>query len=707
MKEGVKILTKYVRSVVVSWSIIISFMYSYRVHKAAHHTFIFMTGCLFKNLIVTLLKSIRMMIIGTLICLIILTSQCVHSKVIIVNSNDGNDSVECCVNGTCTCSSLSTALLNIDNNTIINITSESIALNNTTTMGSSKLTNITITGSNVTIMCNNSGSVYCESCDDVIIEGITWDRCGDPNGTNIAGVTFNGTSNISLVNCTFQHSQLPAVSLFGVSYYIFIHSCYFLSNIPLGENVAGVLNISRESSQSLSSHSNITVTITVNEGYFYNTTSPGLPSLNVYINDTSVENCSIFVNKTKFISNQAIFYLKTEISKSIIIQLTEMLAFNNSHYMGLGVIANLISATNDVFLSIISSNFNGNNGSNVWCDISGNTITVSINNSSFTDSKHGEIAMKVPTVYISTNASKASEIMFQGVQVTNNVIEVLPAPADPEFDVTGSISILAIRGDVNITMYMVNFTSNQYLGLNGGALVVVLPCENGIAHSILISRCNFVNNNSPSYGAALYIDTRNHNDNIQIINTIFDQNVGGSAVYLKGFMYPLQRTHAVNHKQPVIIKSSNFTNNTGSSIYLSSCDVELSGNLLFRNNTAENGGAMYVDQETTVTINDNATVKFIANTAKVNGGAIYVSLVCKHVQNGLYKIINTFNGGSNNAIFINNSAGIVDNSLYFNVPRPLMIVQSGNVQCIEILMTITVFYIYHVSSNIFDQLMVK
>ena len=67
---------------------------------------------------------------------------------------------------------------------------------------SGKLTNITITGSNVTIICSNSGSVYCESCDHVMIdhEGIIWDRprCSNPrpNGTNIAGVTFNGTSNI-------------------------------------------------------------------------------------------------------------------------------------------------------------------------------------------------------------------------------------------------------------------------------------------------------------------------------------------------------------------------------------------------------------------------------------------------------------------------------------------------------------------------------
>ena len=170
------------------------------------------------------------------------------------------------------------------------------------------------------------------------------------------------------------------------------------------------------------------------------------------------------------------------------------------------------------------------------------------------------------------------------------------------------------------------------MGLVGGALAIVLSYENGIFHNILITGCNFVSNRSPSYGAALYIDTRNDH-NIQIVNTTFDQNIGGSAVYLRSFV---QQHNPINHNHPVIIKSSNFTNNIGSSIYLSSRDVKLSGNLLFKNNTAENGGAMYVDQETTVTIDDEATVKFIANTAKVNGGAIFVNLVCSHIYNGVY-----------------------------------------------------------------------
>ena len=400
------------------------------------------------------------MIIGTLVCWIILTNHClcVHSKVIIVNSNNGNDSTECCVNGTCTCSSLSTALLNIDNNTIINITSESVALNNTTTMGSGKLTNITITGSNVTVMCNNSGSVYCESCDDVMIEGITWDRCGDPNGTNIAGVTFNGISNISLINCTFQLSQLLAVSLLLVS------------------------------------------------------------------NNNVIQGC-------------------------------------------------------------------------------------------------------------------------------NN------------------------RGETSINMFMVNFISNQYTGLVGGALTVILPYENGANHCILLTRCNFVSNRSPSYGAALYIDTRNGNDNIQIVNTSFDQNEGASVVYLQGFLHSLVPPAPlnINYNQAVKIDTSNFTNNIGSALYLSSCNATFSGNLLFRNNTAESGGAMYVEQKTTVTIDDNATVQFINNTAKIHGGAIYVDLMCSLTFGGMYQIINTFQGGAKNSKFINNSARIADNSLYFNVPRPIVV----------------------------------
>ena len=606
------------------------------------------------------------MIINTLICLIILISDCGHSKMIIVNSNNG-DNTECCVNGECVCSSLSTALLNIDNNTIINITSESVALNNTTTMGSGKLTNITITGSNVTIMCNNSGSVYCESCDDVMIEGITWDRCGDPSGAIIAGVTFNGTSNISLVNCTFQHSQSPAVSLLGVSDVILIQGCNFLSCKVFGFSVLKITRI-----PSLFSNNSINITVTLNKIYFDNITCTAAPSLNIDIDDSSVTNCNIIFEKIRFISNQIIFILHVKVLEFIDIQLIEISAFNNTNHFQSVAVINSSSVSGDVFLSVISSNFTGNNGSNLCCLTRGNRITAMIYNSNFTYSKDpgSHSATIVSPLYISFAASKKSKVLLYRLQLNNNVIAILPASS--HIDVSGAVSIVATSGDFILKVYMVNFTSNNNEGRDGGALTVLLPYDSNCTHNIYIERCNFVANKSPGYGAALYIDTKKKDNNLEIAKTLFDKNDAGySVVYLRGFLHK-----CYNLPCPVvIINTSNFTNNIGSSLYLSSCDVRLSENLLFENNTAENGAAMYVDQETTVTIDDKTTVKFINNTAKLNGGAIYVDLVCSHHTVGDYIVIITFISDSerlnySNVIFINNSARIADNALYFSVPRP-------------------------------------
>ena len=193
--------------------------------------------------------------------------------------------------------------------TTISITSKSVALNNTTTMGSGNLSNITITGSNVTIMCNNSGSIYCESCDNVTIEGITWDGCCDPNGTRIAGMTFNGTSNFLLKDCTFQHSQISAVSLLKVSKHIFIQHCYFLSNIPMQHvlNYHGTVSITRLTSYL--HHLSITIRICesnfYNNGYHQNVTGGVYQSsLSIDIEEKSIINCNIIVEKTTFMYNE-------------------------------------------------------------------------------------------------------------------------------------------------------------------------------------------------------------------------------------------------------------------------------------------------------------------------------------------------------------------------------------------------------------------
>ena len=588
-----------------------------------------------------------LMFVNVLICLIILTSQCVcvHSKVININSNNGNDSTECCVNGTYACSSLYTALLNITNNTTIKITSKSVALHNTTTMGSGKLTNITITGSNVTIMCNNSGSVYCESCDHVRIEGITWDSCGDPNGTNIAGVTFNGTSNISLVNCTFQHSQLPAVCLLEVSDNILIQGCNFLSNIPLKiVDHFGILSIENN----LPSNSNVTVTIY--GSYFYSNRHPyttfNLPYVfpaHIKIVNNSVVNCNISLNKTTFASNNNSFCLNIDVAKS---QLTEILVFNTSYFAsidsGCGPFGLFSSNSKSAALSIMSSNFSGNYGGDMICSIAGNEVSVMINNSAFNDKEYAIDA--AVGIYLK---GKVSKVMLNNVQFGNKLV------ASRFRKENGAVSISTDSAQVAIFIYNATFTSNEYSFNDGGGLYIF--GSSGVEHDVVIERCKFVNNKSPGHGAALYIDTMNFNhSHIKIVDTIFDHNMAGSSI-----VYITQELTVIN---------STFTNNIATSLYLLKCRLTWSGKLLFKNNTAENGGAMYLSQESSVSLDKKANVQFIANTATLNGGAIYVDLLsssfcCSTDTFGYHIPLNS------SVMFINNSAAIAGNSLYFNIPR--------------------------------------
>ena len=607
----------------------------------------------------------RMMIpvVNMLVYLIILTSQCVcvHSKVIIVNSNNGNNSAQCCINGDCVCSSLSTALLNIDNNTIINITSELLALNNFTTMGSGKLTNIAITGSNVTIMCNNSGSVYCESCDDVMIEGITWDRCGDPNGTNIAGVTFNGTSNISLVNCIFKHSQLPAVALLETSYNITIRGCNFLSNIPqqVLKIVSSIPKLGALIITRLFPGFSSIVTVRIFDSYFYNNgylqnnTNASLSPLSIDIANPSVVNCNVILKNSMFISNRNEIFLGINTLKLINIEIIEVLTFNNSY-----IILEQILRSSDVELSINSSNLNG---SSVNCLLIGNRISVKINNSSFTNGKltSGFITY-LATLGIIIETNHTSEVTFNRVQFNNNLIGTEYGITD---DTAGAVSIVNIGGDVVVNMFMVKFTSNQYLGYDGGALYIFLKGNIDNNCNILVKSSEFVSNQSPGHGAALYIYIQDLKDgNVQIQDTSFNKNIAGNSV-----VYITQESFLQDNNIKLLVNGSTFINNVASSMYLSGCDVELSGIVLFRNNTAENGGAVYLNQGTRIIIADETNVQFIYNKAVLNGGAIYVNILCDNLGGGSDTFLHT-TSLNYIAMFINNSARIAGNSIYFNIP---------------------------------------
>ena len=169
------------------------------------------------------------MSLAVISCLCLLT-LC-QSKYIEVN-NKGNDSSVCCIEGVCLCGSLVKALFHIENNTMINITS-SVSLHNVTHTGPETLNNITVIGSGITVACNNTGSFTCRFCNNVTIQGITWDQCGDPRHPNVThAVGFRIAINVSILQCTFQHSKVCfGVFLLLSSGFVEIQDCNFLFNM--------------------------------------------------------------------------------------------------------------------------------------------------------------------------------------------------------------------------------------------------------------------------------------------------------------------------------------------------------------------------------------------------------------------------------------------------------------------------------------------
>ena len=73
------------------------------------------------------------------------------------------------------------------------------------------------------------------------------------------------------------------------------------------------------------------------------------------------------------------------------------------------------------------------------------------------------------------------------------------------------------------------------------------------------------------------------------------------------------------------LKNSNFHHNRGIPVYLSNQNLYISGNIEFYNNSAENGGGMFISDYSNVTFHDSATVNFTHNTANNNGGAIFLT----------------------------------------------------------------------------------
>ena len=99
------------------------------------------------------------------------------------------------------------------------------------------LRNIIITSTvGATVMCNDTGLVFCTSCINATIKGIIWDQCGDISIPKVAGITFESSSNIIIINCTFQQfkvcSSVNMSSVHVSGSIVVINSKFMFNSIP-------------------------------------------------------------------------------------------------------------------------------------------------------------------------------------------------------------------------------------------------------------------------------------------------------------------------------------------------------------------------------------------------------------------------------------------------------------------------------------------
>ena len=451
----------------------------------------------------------------TLIYLIILTSQQVHSKVITINTTGGSDSNKCCVMGECPCSSLSIALHNMTSNTVINIASESVTLHDNAMMGSGHLINILLTGYGATLMCNNSGSVQCEQCDNVIIEGITFDRCG--HGNMFQGVKFNNGANISFINCTFQHSEVVVLWLANVHENVIIDHCNFLSD-------DGGLYVDCQPRH----HINLTIhgSNFYQNGFLQHELSEfdgyGLKIGDQYLQST--ESWSIIISQTNFSCNKIAASLFLNANRNISFLLNEVFVSNNT-YSRKPFSLYFSSGIGDLFLLILNSAFTNNAGIVLTMSLfSHKNVTVLIANSSIGENFVSDDVF--PSI-VNIKSSKASNtiITLQNVRIANN--NVYRIDNNPPI-LSGVLSInLTSITHINITMSNLNVTSNAFFYERGGAIQITTDSPS----SITFSESMFFNNTSV-YGAAFYIKELNVDCpyTVTITHCEFNHNIADESV---------------------------------------------------------------------------------------------------------------------------------------------------------------------------------
>ena len=166
--------------------------------------------------------------------------------------------------------------------------------------------------------------------------------------------------------------------------------------------------------------------------------------------------------------------------------------------------------------------------------------------------------------------------------------------------------------------------------------VPFLPCELHDQSQYIIRRCSF------EVQVVILVSCQSTNYHVILENVIF-KNIGGTALSLKGPISVLLQNAtfanntysgtstagatvvAIYNVKNVTFIDCEFYNNLGTPISAVSSSLQFSGTIVFRNNTAFDGGAMSFTGGSYVNVSKHANVIFEINTADDAGGAVFVN----------------------------------------------------------------------------------
>ena len=618
-----------------------------------------------------------------LVSLVIGRDEC--KRVITVN-NDLYDSQYCILNNTPQCSSFHYVLAHLQSGDYVNVTSNSVSL--LTVVELQNINNITIRGQgNTIVICNNTGVVSCNNCSDVVIEGITWDQCGDLRKKDIyAGINFHTISNLTVQNCTFQHSKVRALSILTLSGFFHIVSSCFIHN---------------------SNSDDITCGLVIRTGFIHCITKNYVATGGMLIQEAIngavikiyIENCIFnynghfgkvidakhieFPRGYKEIADGAGLtietYKTTDFNAFILIENTTF--SNNRGRSGAGTRLYIKNSPNNVTLKKL--NYYNNSGIRFY--VSGSALMIHLRKPKViipTRYKQIHFCMVQCAFYNNYGARNTIDYVNDDKVKSNVMIKHCSFANNTDYGV--SVVELNIQSQSLITIAGLNFNNNTGRGAmihthvrfdnimisikninisgnngysvykRGGFIYLSILKDNS---TVKLSQLNFTNNCFSSNGGGIYIlGTFAITSQFYIQNSYFANNFG----FGRGTVIHSSLTCITDNTYLITIENCNFSNNKGKSIvyvameyYLlpaflvlngefnnnSGTPLELfnvilvgNGNTSFQDNKADNGAALHLSDSFLLLNYSSFQFRIINNFANAYGGAIFTDFLLSNVN---------------------------------------------------------------------------